>query len=417
MKKTLLTLILSSLLSTSVTANELLFEKNIQNDELNSTSMIEINEDDFYLEPKEIIKGKEDIKGFAQLNTKNIPVAFEDQNYIELLSNELERLNDLPDQEDLIKTGKALPILKSGNKGENVKLLISGLVANGFMQEEESDGVEVYNDIVVNAVKEAQDYYGISIDGIAGPEVYRNLFISKNDRIEQIKTWLAEIDNMIEIARNENKPYVIIVNVPSYTLHVIETNNKMEVLQSKVIVGKSSSKTPIYRANISGIKYYPTWNPPMSVVKRNVLPNMTLSNSMRVVNSKGQTIPISQVSKNEILTGKYSVQQTAGVHNSLGILKFETDSTDAIYLHDTNNRSLFNKKNRALSLGCVRVEQWTKLASLIANSDENYILGNINKKRTYIERMDKMPLFYTYSLVDAVEGKVGHYNDIYNRIK
>lgn len=410
-KKTMLCLVVMNFLTINTAFSEDLF----LNNNTTENNLVEISEDDFYLEPKDIIKGKLDPNGFSQQNTKNIPSAIEEPNYIDLLNNEYERLSELSDNEDYLIKGKNLPILKQGSKGDNVELLIKGLVANGFLQPEETEGLTTYNEDVVNAVKDAQDFYGISVDGVSGPEVYRNLFISKEDRQKELKSWIDQIENMIEVGRSENKPFIVIVNVPSFTLHAIDTTNKMEILQSKIIVGKPTSKTPIYRANLSGLKYYPTWNPPMSVVKKNVLPNMSLSSTMRVVNSRGQSVPINQVTRNEILTGKYSVQQTPGTHNSLGILKFETDSTDAIYLHDTNNRSLFNNKNRALSLGCVRVQQWPKLASLLANSDENYVFGNVNKKRTYIEKIDKIPLFYTYSLVDAVEGKIGHYNDIYKR--
>lgn len=411
MKNKLITVMLSMLMFSGFSYAEGFLIDNTAKE----TNLIDISDDDFYYEPKEIVKGKENPSGFAQLNTKQIPLKYQDQNYIELMENEVERLKELPDTEDYILKGKALPVLKYGSKGESVETLLKGLVANGFLEQEAAEQIKFYDQNVVNSVREAQEYYGIGVDGVAGKEVYRNLFIDKQERINQLQNWISQVDDMIEVGRSENKPFVVIVNVPSFTLHVIETNNKTEILQSKIIVGKATSKTPIYRANLSGLKYYPTWNPPMSVVKRNVLPNMALSGSMRIVNSRGATVPISSVTRNDILTGKYSVQQTPGVHNSLGILKFETDSTDAIYLHDTNNRSLFNKKSRALSLGCVRVQQWPELAALIANSDENYIFNNINKKRTYIQKTDKIPLFYTYSLVDNVEGKVGHYNDIYKR--
>lgn len=413
--KKILPIILLSTLGYSITAssNEL-FRNNEISEPQGEHQLIDIDENDsFYLEPKEIRKGKVDPNGFAQQNTKNIPSQYEEFDYIGSLENEIDRLKDLPDDESFNEKGKALPILKLGSKGDNVKILSEGLVYNGFLQPEEI--TDVYDENMVKAVKEAQGYYGIATDGIAGKDVYRHIFINKEERINELTSWVNEVNNMVDIGRSEGKPFIVIVNVPSYTLHVIETNNKMEILESKIIVGKPSSKTPIYRANISGLKYYPTWNPPMSVVKKNVLPNMSLSSTMKVVNSRGQAVPISQVSRNDILTGKYSVQQTPGTHNSLGILKFETDSSDSIYLHDTNNRALFNKKDRALSLGCVRVQRWTQLSALIANADENYIFENINKKKTRIERTDKIPLFYTYSLIDSVDGKVGFYKDIYGR--
>ena len=52
-----------------------------------------------------------------------------------------------------------------------------------------------------------------------------------------------------------------------------------------------------------------------------------------------------------------------------------------MYLHDTNQRYLFKNKNRSLSHGCVRVEEWQKLAFYIAKNDSIYN-DNINSYNT-----------------------------------
>lgn len=379
--------------------------------------LVSVDNNDFYIEPKPIIKGKDNKDGFAQKNTASIPSPYAGGGYLEMLDNEVMRLQDLPQSEELYSKGKVLPILKEGSQGENVKILMSGLVANGFLSEEVANQNvnNSYNYDITKAVKDAQDYYGISVDGVSGKEVYRNLFVPKEERINEIKEWQSKIDEMVEIGRKEMKPYIVVVNIPSYTLHVIDTNDKTELLQSKVVVGKSSSQTPIGRSNIVGLKYNPTWTPPMSHIKKSVIPGMRIPYGMYVVDSRGNKVDPTTVTAEGLLTGKYSVQQPAGANGALGLLKFETDSTDSIYLHDTNHRSFFDRKGRALSMGCVRVQQWPALAAILANSDKNYIFGNINKGKTYIQRIDHIPVFYTYSLVDNVDGKVGYFNDVYSR--
>ena len=67
----------------------------------------------------------------------------------------------------------------------------------------------------------------------------------------------------------------------------------------------------------------------------------------------------------------YRVVQGSGDANALGIFKFNFNNKYAVYLHDTNQRYLFAAATRALSHGCVRVQEWEKLA--------NYILENDNK--------------------------------------
>jgi murein L,D-transpeptidase YcbB/YkuD len=383
--------------------------------EVDSNGLNEVDSNDFYIESKPLIKGKEDLNGFAQKNTASIPAPYSGGGYAEMFDNEVMRLQELPLSEELFSKGKVLPVLREGDQGENVKILMSGLVSNGFLSEE-TVNQNVYNYDVTKAVKDAQDYYGISVDGISGKEVYRNLFIPKEERINEIKEWQSKIDEMVEVGRKEMKPYIVVVNIPSYTLHVIETNNKTEVLQSKVVVGKSSSQTPIGRSNLIGLKYNPTWTPPMSHIKKSVIPNMRIPSGMYVIDSKGNKIDTNDVTTDGLLNGRYSVQQPAGANNALGLLKFETDSPDSIYLHDTNHRAFFYRKGRALSMGCVRVQQWHELASILANSDKNYIFGNINKGKTYIQKIEHIPVFYTYSLVDNVDGKVGYFNDVYSRL-
>ncbi|WP_255420585.1 L,D-transpeptidase family protein [Arsenophonus endosymbiont of Aleurodicus floccissimus] len=53
-------------------------------------------------------------------------------------------------------------------------------------------------------------------------------------------------------------------------------------------------------------------------------------------------------------------------------------SSDAIYLHDTPNHSLFNRQNHSISSGCVRVSKASVLASILlarASWDQQRIDG------------------------------------------
>ena len=65
----------------------------------------------------------------------------------------------------------------------------------------------------------------------------------------------------------------------------------------------------------------------------------------------------------------YKIVQGSGDDNALGILKFNFPNKYAVYLHDTNQRSLFSQTTRSLSHGCVRVQDWQKLALYMIRSD------------------------------------------------
>ena len=65
----------------------------------------------------------------------------------------------------------------------------------------------------------------------------------------------------------------------------------------------------------------------------------------------------------------YKIVQGSGIDNALGIFKFNFNNKYSVYLHDTNERHLFTRTVRALSHGCVRVQEWQQLAFYILRND------------------------------------------------
>jgi murein L,D-transpeptidase YcbB/YkuD len=58
-------------------------------------------------------------------------------------------------------------------------------------------------------------------------------------------------------------------------------------------------------------------------------------------------------------------RQAPGPENALGLVKFIFPNHFSVYLHDTPGDALFKKPHRALSHGCVRVEQPVALAEYV----------------------------------------------------
>lgn len=228
--------------------------------------------DDFYIKPQPIKTAKSDPKGFAQGVAKSIIKETPHPDYLALLDNEMMRLQSLPDDPNYAKT--KLPVLKAGMSGDDVRSLVNALSYNGFIADNTIK--DNYDEEVVSAVKDAQKSFGITVDGVAGPQLYRQLFVDKNTKISEIKSWEDQVESAISTAQSENKPYVVIVNIPSFTLHVLDTNTKEELLESRVVVGRKTSQTPLGRANIISLKYNPDWTPPISFIRKKVLPSMII---------------------------------------------------------------------------------------------------------------------------------------------
>lgn len=358
-------------------------------------------------------------KGYGSNVMKGVPVGTPYSTFFADLDKQIESAKTNPIR---ATSSAGMPTLRMGAQGSNVAVLSQVLISKGYLK---LDGVEtptVYDQDIADAVKLAQSNLGLTPDGVAGPKLYSALGVSRNTiSSEELQAWKDQLVKLMDIARSEGNDKVIIVNIPSYTLKAIDVNTGNIVVESKVIVGKPIHQTPIYRMNMVGLKYNPNWTPPMSVVKRDILPNMSESNryiashGLKAIDGKGNAYSLSSVSREDILRGRYTVQQAPSMGNSLGVLKFETDSPDNIYLHDTNQRYLFANNERSFSLGCVRVQDWPRLAEFVSGLTIPQIQANLDKGRTYIQRINKTPIFITYSVVDMVKGKADKYKDIYNQ--
>jgi murein L,D-transpeptidase YcbB/YkuD len=111
--------------------------------------------------------------------------------------------------------------------------------------------------------------------------------------------------------------------------------------------------------------------------------------------------------------------------NALGIMKFVFDNKYSVYLHDTNQRYLFNSNNRSLSHGCVRVQEWDRLAKFILAADSiNAAGGNFTstdslntwlkmKKKKSIPIQKKLPVYIRYITCEGRNGGIIFYEDVY----
>jgi murein L,D-transpeptidase YcbB/YkuD len=109
--------------------------------------------------------------------------------------------------------------------------------------------------------------------------------------------------------------------------------------------------------------------------------------------------------------GKYT--QPAGEKNALGLLKFETTSNENIYLHDTNERHLFEKNIRAYSSGCIRVQEFKKIAEWITEDNDQHYDSEM-KKPTHIRKLEEsVPVYITYTLINYNYNRPVYSQDIY----
>lgn len=109
-------------------------------------------------------------------------------------------------------------------------------------------------------------------------------------------------------------------------------------------------------------------------------------------------------------------------------MKFNFPNKHSVYLHDTNQRGLFNNSFRSLSHGCVRVQNWDSLYQYIILSDKrsntddissnNVVVDSVKnwlsaKKRRTISIVNELPIYIRYFTAASKNGKIEFYEDVY----
>ncbi|AAU37429.1 MULTISPECIES: L,D-transpeptidase family protein [Basfia] len=214
----------------------------------------------------------------------------------------------------------------------------------------------------------------------------------------------------------------IFVNIPSYQLNYYRDNQL--ILNSRVIVGKKERRTPVMYSKLSNVVVNPPWNAPTRLINEDIVPKIKKNpgylsaHGYSILDSKGNKVNPNSINWAAIGSKfPYRIRQDAGDNSALGRFKFNMPSSDAIYLHDTPNHNLFNKQDRALSSGCVRVEKSNQLASILLkeagwSEDKKQRVLN-SKKTTSAPIYSDNPVYLYYVTAWVENGQVNTLPDIY----
>jgi murein L,D-transpeptidase YcbB/YkuD len=162
----------------------------------------------------------------------------------------------------------------------------------------------------------------------------------------------------------------ILINVPSYQMQVVDGDRP--VLAMRVIVGAPDTPTPLFSDRMTYIVFSPFWNIPESILREETLPRVAedpdflLRNNIEIVDTSGERVdPLSLDWTDEETMSGLRFRQMPGPDNALGLVKFVFPNHFSVYLHDTPAESLFNRTQRTLSHGCIRIEQPVALAEYV----------------------------------------------------
>lgn len=262
-----------------------------------------------------------------------------------------------------------------------------------------NDSSSVYDDVLLEAVKNFQIRHGLFPDGVIGQGTISFL---KNSVEEVIRKVLINIERQRWVPAEPVTDYLL-VNIPEFMLHLYEDG--MHVYKMNVVVGSTQHNTVIFNDELKYVVFSPYWNVPPGILKNEILPGIEKDSNYLVKHNM------------EYFSG--GVRQKPGPANSLGLVKFLFPNSYNIYLHDTPSKSLFNESSRAFSHGCIRVSEPLKLSEWILRKDTSWtkqkMIEAMNSgKEKYVEVKEKIPVIIGYftAWVDS-SGKLQLRRDIY----
>lgn len=338
------------------------------------------------------------------------------------LRDELAALRKEVDQEVVVDAGL---LLKPGEASPELPKL-TRLIASRLDDETGGEfgemlyrtaSSETYADELVPLIKAQQKTFGLKADGIIGPRTVKAIAgPSKADRLEKVEVALEQLR---WLPSEFGSPRVWI-NQPAYTAQFIE--GETPKLSMRVVVGRAANQTSFFYDEIEQIDYNPYWGVPQSILVNEMLPRLRRDPGYldragyEVYNARGKKVRSSSVD-----WGSYgakvplSVRQTPSEANALGELKILFPNKHAIYMHDTPQKSFFQRDQRALSHGCIRLQDPRGMAAAVLGTDVDYIAQKLKKGHS-VEKTPKIPVYVSYFTAWPNEkGEVEYFDDVYNR--
>ena len=305
-------------------------------------------------------------------------------------------------------------MLKLGSRDARVVILRERLGITAAAAEP-----SVFDETVDEAVRTFQADAGLKADGIVGPGTLGALNSGAADRIPII---LANMERWRWMPRDLGRFYVR-VNVPNYNLEIYRDGEV--VYTTRVVVGEIKHQTPVFSHEMDHVVVNPTWNVPVSIATRSMLPKLQAAGGavsgyqfFANINGRFQQVDPTMIDWHNVDMRRIQIKQPPGNANALGSIKFMFPNKHAVYLHDTPSKSYFERDFRALSNGCVRVMNPWEFTEALLQLDPEVSADGLKKmiggREARVNLTNKIPVHLTYftAWVDA-SGELIVRDDIY----
>ncbi len=273
--------------------------------------------------------------------------------------------------------------LKLNSKHTVVQTLRERVIQHGYNL---SGSGQVYDQELSNAIQEIQKENGylVNSDLLADSGVWTIFGVSVDARILQTQATLEKLRWLPK----KLEPNMIFVNTNATEMKVYENNQVIKSMST--INGRALRRTPMMQTWLTHVVLNTTWTATDSVILQDKLPeiqkdiNFLKKIRMHIIdNSSGVEVdPATLDWKNNSrsIARKHSFVMDPGPKNALGVYKFPMSAdkntygsnSDDIFMHFTDDPSLFSKNNRHLSSGCVRLSEAKWFAEYLLKNNLQY---------------------------------------------
>jgi murein L,D-transpeptidase YcbB/YkuD len=177
----------------------------------------------------------------------------------------------------------------------------------------------------------------------------------------------------------------------------------------RVITGAPDTPTPLFSDEMTYVVFSPYWNIPESILREETLPRMARDpdflrrSNIEVVGTsgEGEVDPASIDWSDESATAGLRFRQRPGADNALGLVKFLFPNHFSVYLHDTPGDRLFFREKRALSHGCIRIENPLAMAEYVLRDQPEWTTPRITsamnaRQERAVTLKEKLPVHIGY---------------------
>lgn len=253
------------------------------------------------------------------------------------------------------------------------------------------------------AVGRFQSAHGLAATGVVDAQTLAELNVPAAARAAQIR---ANLERLRWLPRQDPATRIDVNTAAQTTDYVVDGRVQMHILSA---AGRPGDESPMLASSINAIVLNPPWNVPDGIAKDELYPKEQANPGYFAAHGFAETADGA---------GGSRLVQEPGPDSALGLVKFEFPNPYSVYLHDTPSKAAFDRSNRAVSHGCVRLQAAVPLAKTILQRQQGWSPDRVDqaiaaRDTNSIKLSQPIPVRLVYLTAFPEGGRIAFRPDVY----